>query len=453
MTVIVQDNSGQLILPLGARYVDALLEHPASEVRALAKTPEALRIFDAVQYVMDDNFLPGFLHSAMCAMSLPVRRPKDEFAPIFRQDGNYSLIITPLERHEPTDKPGVFNTVKRGVPFGSHARLVLFFIMSEAVRLRTREIYLGKSFSAWMRRMGIKNTSSGGSRGTRSLVQDQVDRLMSCQWSMRWDEKIPVKGTNGKNGKEGRGGEIPLISAFAVNDMRMVNQYAGVRNQGGDFVSHFVLSEAFYDNLLKYSVPLNERAYAVLKKSPTQMDLYTWLAHRLPKIKHDEEVRLRWSDLAKHLGNDTASMFKFRQTVRSAWQEVSGVYQQARHSVFLDDLLIRLRHAERPDEGHLKFSKGKVVAMNVKKRVGEQLNLPSSAKKEVPDELEFPDTNHLSYASPELYMIGQKHGSNNDVSIMAGAFRKRLGAELERLKGDQLKYRWQKYCESWPAPR
>src|SRR3546814_11668341 len=91
---------------------------------------------------------------------------------------------------------------------------------------------------------------------------------------------------------------------------------------------------------------------SALKRSPTQMDLYTWLAYRLPRIPENEEVLIRWEDLQQHLGNESANIGKFRQTVRRAWETVSGVYQQARHSVNLDQRIVRLRYAEPPTDNH-----------------------------------------------------------------------------------------------------
>src|SRR3546814_12307019 len=98
----------------------------------------------------------GFMHSALCAMSLPVKRPKDEFASVIRRDGNYTLIIRPLERMRMVD--GELVPVNLGVPFGAHARLVMLYIMTQSVKTKSREIFLGDSFSAWLRRMGMERS-------------------------------------------------------------------------------------------------------------------------------------------------------------------------------------------------------------------------------------------------------------------------------------------------------
>ena len=42
-----------------------------------------------------------------------------------------------------------------GVPYGSRARLILLYLQSEALRTQSREVELGRSMNAWLRRMGI----------------------------------------------------------------------------------------------------------------------------------------------------------------------------------------------------------------------------------------------------------------------------------------------------------
>ena len=51
-----------------------------------------------------------------------------------------------------------------GIPFGSHARLILLFLQTEALRTGNREVELGGSLRGWLGRIGI---SVGGM--TRSV--------------------------------------------------------------------------------------------------------------------------------------------------------------------------------------------------------------------------------------------------------------------------------------------
>src|SRR3546814_18986192 len=81
------------------------------------------------------------------------------------------------------------------------------------------------------------------------------------------------------------------------------------------------MSEAFYSQLIDHAVPLNEVAIRELKGTPTALDLYTYLAYRLPRIGSDKGQVISWDQLAKHLGNEADSK-RFRQTVRETMQIV-----------------------------------------------------------------------------------------------------------------------------------
>jgi len=56
------------------------------------------------------------------------------------------------------------------VPFGSHARLILLYLQTEALRTGSREVELGSSMRAWLFRVGIP---AGGITG--KSVRDQAE--------------------------------------------------------------------------------------------------------------------------------------------------------------------------------------------------------------------------------------------------------------------------------------
>lgn len=414
-------------------------------MKALADSPAAQKTLDAVQYVMLQEPAGAFVHSALCAMSLPVRRPAGdkEFEPIIRRDGNWTLVLKPGERMMmgPDNK---LVPVKVGVPFGSHARLVIIYIMTQAVKTKSREIFLGENFAAWMRRMGLHSTNSGGSRSSRALLQEQVERLMACEWTIRWDQETrqPAAKRTGKKGRD----EPISISAFSVNEMKLVKSYSGVSAGGGEFVSRFVLSEDFYEMLQKHMVPMNENAIAALKESSHQLDLYTFLAHRLPRIPQGGVVHLSWKQLHAHLGNDIKTLSKFKQTVKLAWQTVSGVYQQARGSCDFGDRAIELRYAEKPVDNHmLKRANGSVSLVSLIETAEDG----SDGQKGLPNPIRFPLQGSIRWGHKELYDIARAHGSNNDVDIIAGAFQRTVGEELAKLEGERLILRFTAFCKGF----
>lgn len=107
------------------------------------------------------------------------------------------------------------------------------------------------------------------------------------------------------------------------------------------------MTEGFYDHLREHAVPLNEDAIRTLRDSATALDLYTWLAYRLPRINPKRSATISWQQLAVHFGNDGKNIRKFRQTVRDAWdRHVSAVYPEARAE--FDTTLVRLHASPAP---------------------------------------------------------------------------------------------------------
>lgn len=293
--------------PIGHQYALAMIDGGEQGVRALARDAGTQLTLDAFLRVQDEEPVPAFLHSALCAMSLPTKRPKDDTQPIVREDGKYALAINPRPILQTIDGKPVMRSL--GVPFGAYPRVALIYLLSQAVTKRSRDVYLGRNFTEWMRRLGYQ-TVSYGPRGTANLMREQVDRLLACEWQIRWE------------------GHSAGDSAFAVRDVKISNEYAGSLDRNGAFAREIRMSEQFYAHLIEHAVPLNEVAIRELKGTPTALDLYTYLAYRLPRISSPRGQIISWDQLAKHLGNNADSK-RFRQTVRETMQLVSAVYPNA----------------------------------------------------------------------------------------------------------------------------
>ncbi|MFX8653276.1 hypothetical protein ABTM19_21340, partial [Acinetobacter baumannii] len=61
----------------------------------MARNAGSQLTLDAFLRVQDEEPVPAFLHSALCAMSLPTKRPHADTQPIVREDGKYALAINP----------------------------------------------------------------------------------------------------------------------------------------------------------------------------------------------------------------------------------------------------------------------------------------------------------------------------------------------------------------------
>jgi hypothetical protein len=133
---------------------------------------------------------------------------------------------------------------------------------------------------------------------------------------------------------------------FGIKEIKLTNEYAGVDRGNRTFLREILMTEPFFEHLRQHAVPLNETAICQIRDSATALDLYTWLAYRLPRLNPKRPASLSWQQLAVHFGNDGRHIRKFRQTVRDAWErQVSAVYPEARAE--FDTAVIRL-HASPP---------------------------------------------------------------------------------------------------------
>jgi|GEM_PF-367987 len=438
----------QFELPIGQRYARELCVSNANDLRLEAEKAGHLAIFEATQAVSEADLVPAYLHSALCAMSLPARRPKDEMAAIIREDGRYTLAITPkpVLRRE----GGEMKMMSLGVPFGSYPRVILIYIMSEAVRTGSRDVFLGSSFAEWLRRLGY-GTASHGSRGTASLLRGQLDRLLACEWMIRWD--------NSDNDD----------AAFAIKEVKLSNEYSGLRAKDGTFIKEIRLAEGFFGHLREHAVPLNEAAIRELRNNPTALDLYTYFAYRLQRISGDRPSMLSWAQLGTHLGNASESPRKFRQTVRQSWDLVSGVYPNAR--VDLSGPLIKMWSSPPPVEKRLigphlhlvrpeaKVSIGQCSAGSERHSVAVKTeNITNSVRMKSVDGLippiQFP-SGSLTFGEGERHFrrIALDHGGGYDTDKMADAYRHQIGSTIETLTGDRLDKSFKAFCASYAARR
>jgi len=431
-------NTGDSSKPIGHQYALAMLNGGEEQVRSLARHAGSQLTMDAFLRVQDEEPVPAFLHSALCAMSLPTKRPKDETQPILREDGKYALAINPRPVLQTVDGKPMLRSL--GVPYGAYPRVALIYLLSQAVTKRSRDVYLGRNFTEWMRRLGYQ-TVSYGPRGTANRMREQVDRLLACEWQIRWD------GTEADD------------NAFAVRDVKISNEYAGSLEKNGAFAREIRMSEGFYSHLIEHAVPLNEVAIRELKGTPTALDLYTYLAYRLPRIASDKGQTISWDQLARHLGNEADSK-RFRQTVRETMQLVSAVYPNA--DVDLSGRKVVLNPSPAPLERklvgtHLRLlgaaTGEKAPRSSVVVESG-QAAKPATAAKPAEELLAFP-LGSLSFGTREAAFrsIGVDKGHPWSVDQMADAFRAGFpGIARQRSEKEWLRV-WEAFVVSYARRR
>ena len=419
--------SGDTSRPIGHQYALDMLDGGAEKVRSIALSAGTQLTMDAFLRVHDEEPVPAFLHSALCAMSLPTKRPKDDTLPIVREDGRYALAINPRPVLLNIDGKSVMKSL--GVPYGAYPRVALIYLLSQAVSKQSRDVYLGRNFTEWMRRLGYQSISYGP-RGTANLMREQVDRLLACEWQIRWD------------------GHDAGDNAFAVRDVKISNEYAGSLDKNGAFAREIRMSEAFYSHLVDHAVPLNEVAIRELKGIPTALDLYTYLAYRLPRITSGRGQIISWDQLAKHLGNEADSK-RFRQTVRETMQIVSAVYPNANVDLSGRKVVLHPSHAplERKLIGaHLRLVGADTPKTALRSSVAAHPRSAAEAAKPKEPLYEFP-SGSLSYGKREreFRAIGLEKGQPWSVDTMADAFR----TGFPDIKRERTQAEWLRVWESF----
>lgn len=243
----------------------------------------------------------AYLHSTIAQVGLP-RAPAPNDHPFVRHFGKVSLRIV---------AGALWNGqtwVPQAIPSGTKPRLFLLDVSAEALRKNSKHVYVEKSFAAYLRRVGSKNT--GGQRGSLTEFRKQIGALAAADVRLGvFNEEKAV--TIHQNFIEG-------ISAW-------VTKAGGTKTP---WPREIVLSEAYFKSLQDHAVPLDRRATAALSGSALALDIYCWLAHRLHSL--DQPTVISWTALKRQFGQEYREPKVFARNFRKQMKSVLAVYPQAR---------------------------------------------------------------------------------------------------------------------------
>ncbi len=252
----------------------------------------------AAAYLASEEAEIGFLYSGWAQAALPHKRLPDDALWQIKNE-RVTLIVQPGVRAMEDGPP-----VSVGVPFGSRARLILLYLQSEALRTSSREIELGRSLHAWLRRLGIPI----GGKSMRD-VRDQAERVSRCRMSFQ------IKQGN----KEGLVNQSILDTAMFVDD--------GESGRGSLFIETATLSQMFFDQLKKHAVPIDEAAVRQIANNSMALDVYCWLAYRLHALPGPTPVS--WAALYAQFGQGYARRDHFRGKFKETLDLAMSVYPAA----------------------------------------------------------------------------------------------------------------------------
>ena len=242
---------------------------------------------------------PEFMHAVLCQVGLPRSEVKSrEFT---RTTGGASMLIEAGKWFDG------FRYHDMPLPYGTRPRLVLFHICSEAIRRKSAEVEVERSASAFLERLGI---SKGGE--SMAAFKRQMLALAACRMQIGYRTESKVVNV--------KCDPISRFDAWMQHDNGQLGLWPG----------SITLSTDFYETLREHAVPLDPRAIAALQNSALALDTYTWLAHRLCRVKQNRGLTLYWKSLKDQFGQEYRSDKDFKREFAGALRKAHTVYPDAK---------------------------------------------------------------------------------------------------------------------------
>ncbi len=260
---------------------------------------------------------PDYLPAVLCQVGLP--RSPTPGQTFERTSGNVSLQV---------EAGKAWNGrawQQMPLPYGVRPRLALVHIATQAIRTRSRTVDVGSSVNAFLTELGLDN---GGK--AYGQMRQQMTALAVCTLRLGRVETRTIGGQE---------------KDFAVTlDAKPFRQFEAWIDSRGDqptlWPTEVELSQEFFDSLTETAVPLEHGAIAKLTHSALALDLYTWLAHRLYRVRRGGS-RISWAALQEQFGSEYAHRKQFKRQFRIRLREALNAYPEARVEEVEGGLILR----------------------------------------------------------------------------------------------------------------
>ena len=286
-------------------------ELPVVKALTTSVTPSRERLIAAAAAIA---LSPGtvedacYLHTVLCQVGMPRKRTED--LTFERTNGSSSLLLTAGKLWNDKAK----RWEQQQLPYGPKPRLVLINLTSKAIMTGSRVVDVGRSTREFLDRMGLDAQGSE----YRSLRR-QLEALSACRMQL--------------------GG--PTIRSLEYKPIDRLDVWiAPNENQQTLWPGKVELDQVYFDNVREYAVPLDERAIAALRGSALALDIYTWLAQRLIRVKRGG-LTVEWSALKSQFGQEYGDLNNFRTEFLGALLQVVQVYRSAQVETVEGGLMLK----------------------------------------------------------------------------------------------------------------
>lgn len=274
----------------------------------MRRTPSS-RVIDASADIMrEPPDGADFLHAVMCQVGLP--RSHQESRAFTRTSGAVSL------RVDAGDLWDGKRWQPQPLPYGTRPRLAMVHISSEAVRTKSPHIEVGDSVHDFLRTLHMDTSGRG-----YAMFRKQMSALAACRMSI---------------------GVLSGDIATTI-DAKPIERFDAWLHPTGEqrvlWPGNLTLSEKFFTTLVEHAVPLDKRALRALSHTALGMDIYTWLAHRLCRVRGS--VRLSWGNMRDQFGQEYADPKDFKRKFTTAMRAALAVYPQAKVNSIIGGIELR----------------------------------------------------------------------------------------------------------------
>jgi hypothetical protein len=197
-----------------------------------------------------------------------------------------------------------------GYPYGTLPRLLLFWIITEAIRTNSPRIELGKSLNQFIKKLGL-DKSRGGKRSDAKRLKDQMMRLFRS--TISFDQ----------SSNNGRDSWIDMQVA-PKGMLCWDERYPG---KEALWESNIQLGEDFFNAIRASPVPVDVRALKGLKNSAIALDLYSWVTYTAYQTQKTGRSRcVSWQLLHEQFGAEYRDVNNFAKKAWGALLKIQEVY-------------------------------------------------------------------------------------------------------------------------------
>jgi len=246
----------------------------------------------------------AFMNKHLLQANLPHSKPQKDIW--IRRNGNVSLSVQAGVNPDTGES--------YGLPYGSLPRLGLLFLITRAVKTKSRRIELGNTLNDFVRELGLNPETGGGKRGDAKRVVEQMNRLFNARFSFH----ETLTDANGATGKRRLNMELAPRSELWWDIKKT--------EQPSLFGSWLELGEDFFEAITANPVPLDFRAALALKQSPLALDIYILLCFEAFKAHKSGKSRfIPWASLLEQMGTTYSNANDFKKNFKSALGKVRAV--------------------------------------------------------------------------------------------------------------------------------